>query len=209
MPKQFRFQQVLGQRAAVDGHKGMMLPVAVEVESARHQLFSRPAFAHDQHGAVGIGHFVNQIVNVLHLSAGADDVLKAIPVLEFLAEINIFPQSRLVIERPLHRHLQLIDLERLGHVIVGTHLHGLDRRLHRRVGRDQNDRCLAMMFAHVPEHIEPRHRFHLDVGDNYLRLNAVQLFDRFGGAVKGENLVPFFATESHDDLHHCRFVINN
>ena len=114
----------------------MMLPVAVEMEPARHELLAGAAFALDQHRAVGIGDLVDQVVDQLHFSARPDDVFEAITVLEFLTEINVLAQSCLVIERALHRHLQLVDLERLRHVIVRAHLHRLDRSFHRRVSRD-------------------------------------------------------------------------
>src|SRR5437879_3982233 len=66
-----------------------------------------------------------------------------------------------------------------------------------------------MMFAHVPEHIEPGHRLHFDVSDHDLRRDAVELLDRFGCRIEWENLMSLFAAESHDDLHHCGFVIDN
>src|SRR5437764_7597649 len=90
----------------------MMLTIAVKVQSARDQFLAGPAFALDQNRAVGIGDFVNQAVNELHFSACADDVLKFVFVLELLAEVNVLPQRRLVIEGALYGHLQLVDLER-------------------------------------------------------------------------------------------------
>ena len=71
----------------------MMLPVAVEVQSARDQFLAGAAFALNQDGAVGIGDLVNKVVNELHLLAGADDVLKFVFVLEFLAQIDVLPTA--------------------------------------------------------------------------------------------------------------------
>ena len=167
------------------------------------------AFALDQDGAVGIGDLVNQVVNQLHFPAGTDDVFEPVSVLQLLPEINVLAQRRLVIERPLHRHLQFVDLERLGHIIVRAHLHRLDRGLDRGVGGDQDDGGLPMMFAHVPENIEARHRLHFDVGDDDMGLNGVDLFDGFRCGIEGENLVPFFPAKRHDDFHHRGLVIDN
>ena len=92
----------------------MMLPVAVEVQTARDKFLPGPAFALNQNGAVGVCDLVDQIINELHFPAGADDVFEPVAILQLLAEINVFAQRRLVIERPLHRHLELVDLERFG-----------------------------------------------------------------------------------------------
>src|SRR6266436_8272973 len=65
------------------------------------------------------------------------------------------------------------------------------------------------MLAHMPEDIEPGHRFHLDVCDQNLRRNAIELLDRLRRRIEWESLMSFFATESHDDFHHCGLVIDN
>ena len=113
-----------------------MLAVAVEVQAARDQFLAGSAFALDQNGAVGVCDLVDQVVDQLHFSARADNVFEAITILEFLAEINVLTQGRLVIERALHRHLQFVDLEGFGNVIVGAHLHRFDGGLDRGVGGD-------------------------------------------------------------------------
>ena len=76
-----------------------------------------------------------------------------------------------MIERPLQGELQLVNLERLRHITVRAHLHCLDRGIDRRKSCDQNHMGLAMMLAHMPQHIEAAHRLHLDVGDYDLGLD--------------------------------------
>ena len=109
----------------------------------------------------------------------------------------------------MNRHLQLIDLERFGHVIVRAHLHGLDSGFDRGVSGNENDRRLTMMLAHVAENIEAAHRFHANIGDDDVRLNRVELLDRLLRDVKGKNLVTFFPAKRDDHLHHRRLVIND
>ena len=186
-----------------------MLPVAVEMQTARDQFLASAAFPLDQNGTVSVGDFIDEIVNLLHLPARADDVLEAITILQLLPQINVLPQGRLIIERALHRHLQLVDLKRLGHVIIRAYLHRFDRRLDRGVGRDQNHRRLPMMLAHMPQHVEPGHGLHLDVRDHHLRLNVVELLNRLRPRIEWENLVPLLAAKRNDDLHHGRLVIDN
>src|SRR5579862_6502858 len=101
MTEQLGLEQVFRKRAAIDGHKRMVLAVAVEMQTARDEFLAGATFANDQHGAVSVGDLVNEIINVLHLSAGADDVLEPVAVLQLFAQINIFPKSGLVIEGAL------------------------------------------------------------------------------------------------------------
>src|SRR6266567_967542 len=187
----------------------MMLAVAVKMQPACDQFLAGPAFALDQNRAVGVGDFVNQAVNELHFSACADDVLKFVFVLELLAEVNVLPQRRLIIEGALYGHLQLVDLERLGHVIVRAHLHRFDRGFDRGISSDQNHGGLPEMLAHVPEDIEAGHCFHSNVGNDDMRLNRIHLLDRFLSGVERENLVTFFPANGDDDFDHRRLVIDD
>ena len=58
MPEQFRLEQVVGNRAAVDRHERPVGPVPVGVDHPGHQLLARAALAVDQHGqARGCGLF--------------------------------------------------------------------------------------------------------------------------------------------------------
>ena len=113
-----------------------MLPVAVEMQTARDQFLAGPAFALNQNGAVGVGDLINKAVNQLHFAAGTDDVFKFVFVLEFLPQVDVLAQRCLVIERALHRHLQLVDLEGFGNIIIRAHLHRFDCGLNRGVGGD-------------------------------------------------------------------------
>src|SRR5437763_17085419 len=125
----------------------MMLAVAVKMQSARDQFLTGPTFALDQNRAVGVGNLVNQAINELHFLARSNDVLKFVFILELLAEADGLPQGRLIIQSALHRHLQLVDLERLGYVNVSAHLPRVDLGFHRGISRDRNHCALAWRIA--------------------------------------------------------------
>src|SRR5207253_6901398 len=80
--EQFRLEQIFRQCATIDGDKRMMLAIAVEMKTARNQLLARAAFAHNQHRAVRVGDFADQVVDVLHLPARANDVFESVTVLD-------------------------------------------------------------------------------------------------------------------------------
>ena len=158
-------------------------------------------------GPVGIGDFVDQVVDQLHLAARADDVLELVFILELFAKVGVFLARGLKFERTLHGHLQFVDLEWLRHVAMSAHLHRFDRGIDRSVGRNENNERLAMIFLYMPQNIEAAHRLHLHVGDDNLRVDRGHLFDRLGRGAEWENLMPFLPAEGDDDLHHRGLVV--
>jgi hypothetical protein len=48
--KELAFEQGFGERGAVDGKKGLLVPRTVFVNLARHQFLARAALTQDQHG---------------------------------------------------------------------------------------------------------------------------------------------------------------
>jgi hypothetical protein len=66
MAEQFRFQQLLRQRRAIDGNERFRPPLAMRMDSARDNFLARPAFAFDQDRHITIGHFFDESRNVAH-----------------------------------------------------------------------------------------------------------------------------------------------
>ena len=66
-----------------------------------------------------------------------------------------------------------------------------------------------MMLSHVPQNIEAGHCFHADIGYHDVRLDRIELLNRFRGRIKWKDLVPFFPADRDDDLHHRRLVIDD
>ena len=207
--EEFAFQQVFRQGRAVDGHKRVVLAAAVEMERAGYQLLARAALALDEDGAVGVGHLGDQIIDLLHLRAGADDVLKFVAVLELLLEIDVFAHGALEIERPLDGHLELVDFERFCYVIIRPELHGLHGGFHGSIPGDHDHGWHRAQAVTGFEDIKAAHAFHFDVRDDDLRHAAGQ---RFNGAFRGverKDMVTQIAAEGGDHLHHRGFVVDD
>ena len=69
VPEEFTFEEVFGNRRAVDGEERPAGALAVIVDGAGNQLFSCAAFARDERRGVRGGKLPNQFENVLHLLA--------------------------------------------------------------------------------------------------------------------------------------------
>ena len=75
--EEFAFEQVLGQRGTVHRDERRALALAVEMQCAGDEFLARAALALDEDRAVGVGDLVDEVVDLLHRAAGADDVLEA------------------------------------------------------------------------------------------------------------------------------------
>ena len=207
--EEFGFEQVLGQRRAVDGHEGLVLPRGIEMQRAGDEFLAGAALALDQDGAVGIGDLGDEVVDLLHLRARADDVLEAVFLLDDLPQVAVLADEALVIERALDGELQLIHLERLGDVVVGAELHRLERRLHRLVRRDQDDRRLRQHLAAFAEDVEAADLVHAQIGDDELRGVHGEVFQRLLSGSVGHRLMSTFLADVGDDRDHSRVVIDD
>ena len=203
------FEQVLRQRGAIDRHEGLMLPVRIEVQRARDELLARAALALDQDGRVGIRDLRDEIVDLLHPLRGADDVLKAVLLLDDLAQVADLALVVLVIERALDGELQLVHLERLGDVVVGAHLHRLDADLELLVGGDHDHRRAGDDLLALAQHVQAADFVHAHVGDDELRRVSGEVLDGLCAGVEGERLVASLLADVGDDLHHRGIVIDD
>ena len=88
MPEQLGFQQVVGNRRAIDRDKRPVGPIAQRVERAREQLLARAAFTLEQHRGVGATDLLVEIAVARGLAGlllqrlelafqGDDDVVEA------------------------------------------------------------------------------------------------------------------------------------
>jgi len=83
MAEEFGFQQAVGQRAAVDGHKGPAPACAEVVQRTRRQFLAGAGFAAQQHRGIGHRTLVQQRERGAERSRAADEVQRA-PVGFFL-----------------------------------------------------------------------------------------------------------------------------
>ena len=70
--EELAFQEVLGQRAAVDANERAAAARTEPVDRLGDQLLARARLAQQQHRGVRLGHLPREAVDVLHRRAGAD-----------------------------------------------------------------------------------------------------------------------------------------
>ena len=85
--EQLRLHQRLGHRGAVDRHEGPLAPGALVVNRLGEELLARSGLAEHQHRAVAVGDHRQQLEDLLHPGALADDVLEAILAVELALQV--------------------------------------------------------------------------------------------------------------------------
>ena len=120
--------------------------------------------------ASAAGHLADELENLLHRLAAADDA--QFVILGF--EQRLIRHHLLHVARGLERvgddFLELGRVERLEQIIVGAELHRLDGRLGRAVGGHQNDEELGVGGADAAERFESVHAAHAHVHEHEVGL---------------------------------------
>jgi hypothetical protein len=172
--EQLGLQQRLGEGRAVDGDEGLGPPGAALVQRARHQLLAGAALAGDQHRRVALGDGLDPVEQPQHRGAASDDGAGALAGAVRLALRQLGARLfQLALERPLGGdplQLQddLVDVERLGQIVVGAFLQRRDRVVDGGVGGDEDDVGAGRLLPHAAEQRQPVDLGEPDVADHHV-----------------------------------------
>ena len=208
MAEEFALEQLFGNRGAIDRQKRLRAAVAVMINRAGDKFLAGAALTGDERGGIRRRHLADELEDLLHRLAAADDA--EFVVLGF--EQRLIRHDLLHVVRGFERvgddFLELGRVERLEQIIVGTELHRLDGRLCRAVGGHQNDEEPGVGGADAAECFEPVHAAHAHVHEHEVGLEF------------GDDLQPFLAGRCRgqfdfrriknplERIPHVLFVIN-
>ena len=156
--EQLGLEQRLGDRAAVDGDERLVGARRQVVQRARDQLLAGAALAGDEHRGLGRRDPAHQLEHPLHRRRLADQAVEAEAPLQLGAQLEVVAHQRALLERALDDDVDLVDLERLGQVVVGAVLHRRDRGLGRGEGGDHDHLRVRARRLDAVEHVEARCR---------------------------------------------------
>src|SRR5262245_42137321 len=92
MPEQFRIDEVLGHRRAVQGTERPIAPAAGPMDRPGDQLLARSALSFDEHGKRRVGRPPDGIANLVESAADADElqclILCGRPMLTLVHQVN-------------------------------------------------------------------------------------------------------------------------
>ena len=143
------------------------------MDRARHHFLARAAFAGDQHGSFRGRHHFDQLDDLAHRRALADQLGAGQRFLQVLAQAHHFAPRPLVLQRVRHQVRELVRIHRLGDVIVGPDLQRLHRGFHRSVTGHDDDRQVRVCLPQASLQFHAVHARHLDVEQRNIELRLL------------------------------------
>ena len=138
--EQLAFDQRGHQRSAVDRDERTVGKGSAEVHGAGDQFLAGSAFAVDEHWSPRIFQARDHAQHVLNLGGRSDDAVhRGFRVHALAQKLVFFDQADFFRHAPQEQTQFLQRRERLGDVVVGAELHGLDSGFDRAVAGHQRD----------------------------------------------------------------------
>ena len=208
--EQVALEQVGRQGAAVDGDERGLGPVRVHVDGPGDELLAGAALALEEDRAPGRGGGLDEVEDVLHGLALADDVGEAEALPELVLEPDVLVLEALALEGLLDGHEQeLVVLERLLDVVEGADLHGRDGRLDRAVGRDDDDRDQGIDPLDPPQDLDAVHPRHEKVEEDDVEGLGGEFLQRLLARARDLDLVALRRQELGQDVVDDRLVVDD
>jgi hypothetical protein len=98
-------------------------------------------------------------------------------------------EQPLLLQHALKDHLQLLDVDGLGQVVLGPQLHGAHRRLHGAVGRHDDDHGLGVDLLDLGQQLQAVHARHAQVGQDDVGVRLLEQGQPGAGVVGAAHLV--------------------
>ena len=179
------------------------------MDCPRDQFLTRAGFALDQDRGVQSRDRLNQLEDLLHRTAAADDIVESVLFLQLAPQVLVLKTQLPLTQSFTDPQRELDQLERFGQVVVGALLDGLDGRLDGCVaGNHQADRLRVLGESLVEEFDAVPPRQH-EIGDEYVVGDLGQFFGRFLGRARRINLESIQRQNFDYGLPKLRFVINH
>ena len=159
--------RVLGEGRAVDRDERGVAARRGVVDGPRHQLFAGSGLADDQDRADRLGDVADQLEDVVHPRALAQDVVKLELLVQLLAQGRDLVLQRPLAQRTLDDQPQVLEVDRLGQEVGGPQPHRLHRMVDRAESRRDDHVRGQPALLHFFEQLQPVDARHLQVGDDH------------------------------------------
>ena len=205
-----RLEQVGRQVAGVDRDERLVGARRVAVDGPRHQLLAGAALAGDEDGRAARRRLDDQVEDLLHPRAAADDAGELVVArLQVLLEGDVLGHQPPALDGVVEDDQHLVVLERLGDVVERALLHRADRRLHRGERRHHDHRQLVVDRPHRVEDLQPVHLRHHHVGDDGVERRRARQFEPVATGRGDAHGVALAGQQRLEDLAHDLFVVDD
>jgi hypothetical protein len=206
--EQLGLDERVGDRRHVDRDERLRPPLAPRVERARDQLLAGPALARDEHRRRGVGDLGDGLVDLHHLPMAADQTLEPRAgrrvrglARQRRAQVEDFTLEGALLERALREQQDLVHVERLGEVVPGAPLEGLDRGAHLAHRGDDDDDRRRVGGLHAREHVDARLARHALVEHHEVHVVGAEDLERRRPVLGLEDVAGLLEDRPHRRAH--------
>jgi hypothetical protein len=168
--EEFALQDPFRQGPAVDGHKEFLPAVTSVVDGLGYELFSRSRFPRKKYITVPLRHFLNHLKDPIQCQAVPDHAFGRPLALKVTAKQDVLRLQTAALGGPLDDHPHFVGGERLGQVVIGPFLDGLDSTLNGGVSGDHNDHQGGLNLLQLLQKLDTIHAGHPDIADDNIEM---------------------------------------
>jgi hypothetical protein len=162
----------------------------------------------DQHSCIGGGDLIDQIVDAPHRRARPDQVAPPTRDRDRLAQALDLAAQCAVLAGPANRDRERLDLDRLGHEVVGPRADRTDRGLQAAERGQHDDRHVGTISDDSLADLEPAHPLHVEIGHHDIEVVIGQCRDRLRpGSKRDHGDAPLLEAEC-DQIDHLALVVD-
>ena len=176
-PNRIELDQILRDRAAIDGDEGPARPVGRALDRARDQLLADAALTLDQDRDVRLRRAFAEAEHLAHGAGFRDEILEGQTVVRFFLEPRDFMRQRSDLELVSDRDRDAFGARGLDEKIVGAGAHRLDGGIDAALCGQHDDRKIGMADAQLAEHLQPIHVGHDEIEQHEHDLVAARPVD--------------------------------
>jgi len=128
---------------------------------------------------------------------------------QLAAKPAVLAGEQLLLQRLFHDQAKLLDLERLGDVVVGTVPDGRDGGVGARERRHDDDDGLRRALPHGVQQLDPAAPRHANVGNRHIEFVGFEMKMRTREVPGGGDVVTLAAEEDLQELSHASLVVDH
>ena len=179
------------------------------MEGLGDQLLAGAALAEDEHVALRRRGQADEVEDLLHRRALADDLVEAVALLELLLERAVLARQAALFEAFADGEQDLFVLERLGDVVESADAHRFDGALDRGVRRDHDHHLLGIARAQLLQDLHARHAGEHEIEQHEIDRFALGKEQRLLAGAGGDRAQTLAPEERPEDVLEHLFVVDD
>ena len=208
MPKEFTFDDGLGQGAAVHRHKRAACASTRGMDRPCDQFLAGPALTLDEDVALVVAEALDRACERAHPGRGPHQFGRRTPAAQRLLELTISLDEPVALERLAHGGAHPMRIfEGLREVVEGTSPHAPNRALDARVPRHHHDLDIGPIALDPVQELKTRHPAHHEVKQDHLEVGVKKRCLGKGGVLGQRQPVAVGLEDPAEGPQHERLIV--